>query len=247
MDIELLVLVVSFFAIALIYASVGFGGGSSYLALLGVIGVHIDVLRPAALICNIVVVGGGTLIFWRSGAIEVKRVWPFLCASMPLAFVGGLWKIQDAESFFILLSICLIIASILLWIQPAHREHGGFDNRLTNAALGGSIGFLSGLIGIGGGIFLSPILHLLNWGEARRISALASVFILLNSLSGLAGQIVQAGDLNWKFIAPLVVAVFMGGQIGSRLGAKTFNPLHIKRITSVVIFAAAMKILADNL
>ena len=247
MDIELPVLVVSFFTIALIYSSVGFGGGSSYLALLGVLGVHIDIIRPAALLCNIVVVSGGTFIFWRSGAIDIKKSLPFLCASVPLAFAGGLWRIENASFFFALLGICLIIASVLLWIQPVPSERHRFDKPLLNAGLGGSIGFLSGLIGIGGGIFLSPLLHLLNWGEARKISALASFFILLNSASALAGQIVQTGNLNWNFIAPLLIAVFAGGQIGSRLGARTFNPLYIKRITSIVIFAAAIKILRDNL
>lgn len=246
MDTQLIILVAAFFFIAMIYSSVGFGGGSSYLALLGVMGVHLDILRPAALLCNIVVVTGGTYIFWRSGAIDFRKSWPFLCASIPLAFLGGLWQIHDARFFFIILGSSLIVASVLLWIQPAPRREGHFTNPVMNAGLGGSIGFLSGFIGIGGGIFLSPVLHLLNWAEPRKISALASLFILANSISGLAGQITQTGTLNWQFIAPLLVAVLAGGQIGSRMGARRFNPLHIKRITALVIFAAAVKILMDN-
>ncbi|HEU5145500.1 MAG TPA: sulfite exporter TauE/SafE family protein [Chryseosolibacter sp.] len=247
MHTELVILVVAFFFIAMIYSSVGFGGGSSYLALLGVMGVHFDVLRPAALLCNIVVVTGGTYIFWRSGAIDFKKSWPFLCASIPLAFLGGLWQIEDARFFFILLGSSLIVASVLLWIQPEPRRKAHFTNPLLNASLGGAIGFLSGFIGIGGGIFLSPVLHLMKWAEPRKISALASLFILANSISGLAGQVTQAGGLNWQFIAPLLVAVLIGGQIGSRMGARKFNPLYIKRITAIVIFAAAVKILIDNL
>src|SRR5690606_33011526 len=122
-----------------------------------------------------------------------------------------------------------------------------FKTPLLNAGLGGSIGFLSGFVGIGGGIFLSPVLHLLNWDEPRKISALASLFILVNSVSGLAGQVAATRDIAWEFIVPLLAAVLAGGQIGSRLGARAFNPMYIKRITSVVIFAAALKILYDHL
>ena len=247
MDIELVILTASFFLIAMIYSSVGFGGGSSYLALLGVMGIHFEIIRPAALLCNIIVVSGGTYIFWRSGAIDVKKSWPFLCASIPLAFAGGFWQIEDARFFFVLLGMSLIVASALLWIQPAPQEGHQFRNPVLNAGLGGGIGFLSGLIGIGGGIFLSPILHLLSWAEPKKISALASLFILVNSISGLAGQLTQTGGFDWTFITPLLVAVFLGGQVGSRLGARTFNPIYIKRITALVIFVAAIKILRDNL
>ncbi|MEX2235197.1 MAG: sulfite exporter TauE/SafE family protein [Cyclobacteriaceae bacterium] len=247
MDTDLTILVSCFFIIALIYSSVGFGGGSSYLALLAVMGLDIDIIRPAALMCNIIVVSGGTYIFWRSGALDLKKSWPFLCASIPFAFIGGLWTIEDATFFFILLGICLIIASFLLWIQSVPRERYHFNNPFLNATLGGGIGFLSGMVSIGGGIFLSPILHLLNWGEAKKISALASLFILVNSISGLAGQVTRTQEIDWRVIGPLLVAVFIGGQIGSRLGARKFDPLYIKRITSLVIFIAAIKILKDHL
>jgi uncharacterized protein len=247
MDTNLFILAACFFIIATIYSSVGFGGGSSYLALLAVMDVHFETIRPAALLCNIIVVSGGTYIFWKSGALDLKKSWPFLCASIPLAFIGGWWKIENAAFFFILLGICLIVAAALLWAQPAPRKDYEFKNPLLNAALGGGIGFLSGLVGIGGGIFLAPILHLLNWAEAKKISALASLFILVNSISGLAGQVTRTQQIDWKFITPLLLAVFIGGQIGSRLGARKFNPVYIKRITSLVIFAAAIKILNDHL
>ena len=247
MDTELVILVLCFFLIALIYSSVGFGGGSSYLALLAVMGVHFELIRPTALLCNIVVVCGGTYVFWRAGAIDFRRTWPFICTSIPLAFVGGLWKIEDAGFFFIVLGICLLVAAILLWINPTASKGNGYASPLLNAGLGGAIGFLSGFVGIGGGIFLSPALHLLNWGEAKKISAMASLFILVNSISGLAGQFAAAHAVPLYFIAPLLGAVLLGGQIGSRLGARKFDPVYIKRITSVVIFAAALKILYDHL
>lgn len=247
MDTQLLILFLCFFSIALIYSSVGFGGGSSYLALLAVMGIHFDIIRPAALLCNIIVVCGGTFIFWQSGALDIKKSWAFLATSIPLAFIGGYWRIEDASVFFTLLGICLIVASILLWVQPPPTTKSHFTSAPLNAALGGGIGFLSGFVGIGGGIFLAPILHLIGWGEARKISALASLFILANSISGLAGQLTRTELIAWKFIAPLLLAVFVGGQIGSRLGARKFDPMVIKRITSAVIFLAAVKILADQL
>jgi uncharacterized protein len=248
MDAPLLILVACFFVIAIIYSSVGFGGGSSYLALLAVIGVHFEIIRPAALLCNIIVVSGGTYIFWKSGLFDAKKSWPFLCLSIPMAFVGGMWPIKEASFFFILLGMSLVVASILLWIQtPPQTNNKFFTSPALNAALGGVIGLLSGLVGIGGGIFLSPVLHLLNWDEPKKISALASAFILVNSVSGLAGQLTRSQHIDWRFIAPLLGAVFLGGQIGSRLGARKFNPLYIKRITSIVIFIAAIKILTDYL
>ncbi|HEX8039153.1 MAG TPA: sulfite exporter TauE/SafE family protein [Chryseosolibacter sp.] len=247
MDSNLVILISCFFLIAVIYSSVGFGGGSSYLALLAVMGVHFEILRPTALLCNIIVVTGGTFIFWRAGALDLKKCLPFLIASVPMAFVGGLWKIDDVDLFFILLAICLIFASVLLWIQPPPKKGRKIDHLLLNAGLGAGIGFLSGLVSIGGGIFLSPILHLLHWDEPKKVSALASLFILVNSISGLAGQLTRSFTLDWKFVAPLLVAVFLGGQIGSRMGARKFDPANIKRITALLILAAGIKILRDHL
>ena len=240
------VLLSCFFVIAIIYSSVGFGGGSSYLALLAVAGVAPEVFRPAALMCNIVVVTGGAIIFYRSGGLDLKRAWPFLAASVPMAFLGGLWKISD-HAFFILLGASLVLASVFLWIQPEKLGSVKSSNQPLNIALGGGIGLLSGLVSIGGGIFLSPALHLMRWDKAKKISGLASVFILVNSISGLAGQFARAGSFDYQFILPLLAAVFLGGQIGSRLGARTFNPVHIKRITAVLILAAGLNILRDHL
>jgi uncharacterized membrane protein YfcA len=235
----------------MIYASVGFGGGSSYLALLSqpMFMMLPEVIRPTALLCNILVVTGGSIIFYKEGKISIKEVWPFLAASIPLAFLGGLWKIKNDADFFLVLGITLVVASVFLWIQPEKmRDHEKRFNILPfNMLLGGSIGFLSGLVSIGGGIFLSPLLHFIKWSETRKISALASVFILVNSISGLAGQVRSGMTLiRWDFILPLLFAVFAGGQIGSRLGARKFNPLYIKRITAVLILLAAINILKDH-
>jgi uncharacterized membrane protein YfcA len=242
-------LVVSFFLIALVYSSVGFGGGTSYLAILAVAGVSFELLRPTALLCNIVVVTSGSFIFYREGLFDMKKNWPFLLASVPLAFLGGYWLMKQ-DTFFVILGVTLIVASITLWFQNSFQSKGSpaiaSDNRAVQFSLGGGIGFLSGVVSIGGGIFLSPILHLLRWDGAKKISALASMFILVNSISGLGGQLAQKSVIDWSFVAPLLASVFVGGQIGSRLGAKRFNEVYIKRITAVLIFIVAFKVLQDH-
>jgi uncharacterized protein len=246
MDSNFIILIISFFVIALIYSSVGFGGGSSYLALMAVMGVHYETIRPTALLCNIIVVTGGIIIFFRETKLSFKKCLPFIVTSVPLAFIGGYWKISES-AFFIILGFSLIVASLLLWVQPGNVDEQKPDKPILNGIVGGGVGLLSGLVGIGGGIFLAPLVHLMKWDEARKISALASLFIGVNSISGLGGQLLRTPDLDWPFILPLLLAVLGGGQIGSRLGAKKFNPVYIKRITALLILLAGINILKDNL
>ena len=251
MDPNLILLVAGFFTIALIYSSVGFGGGSSYLALLGqsMFALSQAEIKSTALFCNIIVVIGGTIIFYREGKISFKEFWPYLALSVPMAYIGGFWKLQD-QTFYILLGATLVMAAILLWLQPEKMDRKKNlipEITSTKIALGGAIGFLSGLVSIGGGIFLSPVLHFFRWMDAKKISALASVFILVNSIGGLAGQFHRGiPALDWTFLIPVLFAVLLGGQIGSRLGAKKFNPLYIKRITAIVILVAGLNILKDH-
>lgn len=251
MDWNTALLAICFFFVASIYSSVGFGGGSSYLALLAlpVFSLLPGEIRPIALMCNIIVVTSGSVIFYREGKIVFKEIWPFLIFSLPMAYLGGFWKLGH-QTFFIVLGVTLIIASLFLWIQPEEftSKQKQKNSLSLNILLGGGIGFLSGLVSIGGGIFLSPVLHLMRWSEPKKISALASLFILVNSISGLAGQFAHGiPPIRPLFVGALMVAVFLGGQVGSRLGAKKFNALYIKRITSLLILVAGIFILKEHL
>lgn len=246
---QLTILIALFFFIALVYSSVGFGGGSSYLALLALTGISFQYIRSVSLLCNIIVVFGSCYIFFKSGHLNVKRAWPIIISSIPMAFIGGQWPIKQT-SFFLLLGITLVLASCILWIQSPKEDqllNSRFDNTPFKMILGGGLGFLSGLVGIGGGIFLSPMLHFMRWDKAHQISALASLFILVNSISGLIGYVQQRTAIPWNLALPLMVAVFIGGQLGARMGATRLNPRYVKRITAFVIFVAGIKILADNL
>ncbi len=150
-----------FLSVAFVYASVGFGGGSSYLAILTLYSFQFQEMRLIALLCNIIVVTGGTIIYIRKKQVDWKKVIPLVVISVPMAFVGALIKL-DQDTFFIILGCCLIAAAVLLWIRnrvAADKEAVGYKpHYLRDAAIGGVIGFLSGMVGIGGGIFLAPIL-----------------------------------------------------------------------------------------
>jgi len=243
--------VLLFFLVAILYASVGFGGGSSYLALLALTGLAYIQFRAIALLCNIVVVSGGTYIFAKNGHYNWKKVIPLVVLSIPFAFLGGYLKISETL-FFILLGITLILAALFMWLSKylvsKEKESTKITTKLKDGAVGGLIGFISGMVGIGGGIFLAPFLHLTNWDTPKRIAATASFFILVNSLAGLIGQF-QNPDFyfepNIAFL--LMITVFFGGQIGSRLSATKISPFIIKRLTAILIAFVGIRILLKYL
>ncbi|WP_162052525.1 sulfite exporter TauE/SafE family protein [Pontibacter pamirensis] len=245
-------LMLFFFVIAFVYASVGFGGGSSYLAILALYGLPFKELRLIALLCNVVVVTGGTILFIKNKQVNWRKIVPLAIASIPMAFAGAMLRIEQ-HTFYVLLGCSLLTAAALLWFRKRPQEtHESKKQRNTSyardGALGGSIGFLSGMIGIGGGIFLSPLLNLSGWDTPKRIAATASVFILVNSISGIAGQLTQLpSTLNYSLILFLCVAVFAGGQLGSRMAIKKFNPLVIRRMTAILIFVAGIEVLYKHL
>lgn len=239
-----------FFTIALIYASVGFGGGSSYLAVLALYEIPFKEMRLIALICNVIVVTGGTIIFIRNKEVNWKKIIPLVVLSVPMAFMGAAIKLSQ-HVFFLVLGITLIIASVLLWMQTKNgviRAEAKPAVIWKDAAAGGFIGFLSGMVGIGGGIFLSPLLNLTHWDTPKKIAATASLFILVNSLSGITGQLSQLPThINFTRIGLLSVAVFAGGQIGSRIGAVKFPQLIVRRVTAVLVLFAGLEVLIKHL
>jgi uncharacterized membrane protein YfcA len=166
-----------FLLISFVYASVGFGGGSSYLAVLTFYAFPFQEMKLTALICNIIVVTGGTAIFIRHKQVDWKKVIPLVIISVPMAFLGARLKLSE-DTFFIILGCSLLVASILLWIKTRQLQEAGFapseNNYVKDASIGGGIGLLSGMVGIGGGIFLSPILNLMKWDTPKKIAATAS-------------------------------------------------------------------------
>lgn len=240
------VLAAAFFLTALLYASVGFGGGSTYIALLVLAGVSAHLVPVIAPICNIVVVTGGTIRFARAGLVPWRRVLPLVIVSAPLAYLGGLTPIKQA-TFIALLGTSLFVAGLLLVFR---RTRASEDVRQTttivDAGLGGAVGYLSGLVGIGGGIFLSPLQHLMRWANPRQIAATASVFILVNSLAGLAGQLTKLGTSGLTSLIqfwPLLLAVLVGGQIGTHAGIRLFSEPAVRRATGVLILYVSGQLL----
>lgn len=235
---------------ALLYAMVGFGGGSTYNALLVLAEVDYRLLPSIALVCNLIVVSGGAWRYARAGHLDARFVAPFVLLSMPMAWLGGRLPI-GREAFVLLLGLALLAAGLLMLFErreanaaPPRRTPGQFALAL---ALGAGIGLLSGLVGIGGGIFLAPLLHTLRLATPKAIAATASVFILLNSLAGLAGQATKLGGVDHvgELLAwwPLFLAVLAGGQLGSWLGAGRFSERTVKRLTAVLVLYVAGRLL----
>ena len=241
MGAELIYLVPIFFLIAMIYSSAGFGGGSSYLAVLSLFSFEFTAIRMIALLCNIAVASGSVWIFYRKGFLNFRKILPILLLSMPFAYLGGSMKINQ-KFFYVLLGLTLLVAAIMMLISKNERT---VDlPRYSNAIIGGGIGFLSGLIGIGGGIFLSPLLYLSRWAEAKTIAATTAAFILINSISGLTGQVITNGfQIDFSTAVVLILSVIFGGQIGARFTAGKVNPKIVRRITSVIILLVAIRIL----
>jgi uncharacterized membrane protein YfcA len=239
-------LFVAFFLAALLYASVGFGGGSTYIALLVFAGISAPLVPVVAPLCNIVVVTGGTIRFARAGMVHWRRVLPLVMASAPLAYLGGLTPIKQA-TFLALLAVSLFVAGLLLVFQPTRvATNVRQTTTIGDAALGGAVGFLSGIVGIGGGIFLAPLQHLMRWANPRQIAATASVFILVNSLAGLAGQLTKRGITGLVSLVdfwPLLLAVFIGGQVGSHAGIRLFSEPAVRRATGILILYVSGQLL----
>jgi uncharacterized membrane protein YfcA len=235
-----------FFIVAILYSSVGFGGGSSYLAILALTGIVFTQVRATALLCNIVVVSGNVFLFYHQKKINWKKILPLILFSIPLAYLGGYLKISQ-QFFFILLGFTLLFAAITMWVSKriiSSDEKNSNSKPLRNSVFGGVTGFISGMVGIGGGIFLAPLLHLTNWDTPKKIAATASFFILVNSIAGLLGQYSNPDFIiDWNLTSILLVTVFIGGQIGSRISNHYFTPIQLKKATAILIAFVSIRVL----
>jgi uncharacterized protein len=245
----LIYLALAFLLVAFLYASVGFGGGSTYTALLIESGLDWELVPPVSLMCNIVVVAGGVYHFARAGHIDLRFATPLIVSSVPAAFFGGYLRLSETV-FLLVLGFALFVAGALLVLDRSFREDRPPARRKavgSSLALGALLGGLAGVTGIGGGIYLAPVLHLFRLASARTVAATCSLFILVNSLSGLAGQMSKLGSaaeplLRGTYLA-LPIAVFVGGQLGSRAAAKWLPVSPIRRLTGAVIVLVALRIL----
>ena len=241
----MIILSILFFVTAILYSSVGFGGGSTYLALLFIWGVPYFIFPLIALVCNIVVVSGNCFNYIRAGNLNLKLLVPYLIGSIPLAFIGGSLPIEK-KIFEILLFIVLAVAGILLLFNFKSYEDKEENYRkvplVISVLVGGILGFVSGVVGIGGGIFLSPILFLIKAGRPKHIVTSASLFILINSLSGIIGQLTKNTVLseiqNYWF---LLLAVLIGGQVGNFLNLKIFPTRVLALVTSCLVLFVAIR------
>ena len=240
----MIILSILFFVTAILYSSVGFGGGSTYLALFLIWDVPYYIFPIMALFCNMIVVSGNCFNYIKAGNHNLKLLIPYLIGSIPLAFIGGSLQIEK-DFFEILLFIILTLAGFLLLFKFRSYEDNNETYRnipkIISIIIGGILGFISGVVGIGGGIFLSPILFLIKAGKPKHIVTTASIFILINSISGISGQLTKDLVLteiqNYWF---LFLAVFVGGQIGNHLNLKIFPARILALVTAVlVIFVAA--------
>lgn len=237
----------AFFGTALLYASAGFGGGSTYNALLSLAGFNFALLPIVSLACNIVVVSGGTIRFARAGEMPWKGALTLSLIAAPLAFLGGLTPIRE-ETFLLLLGLSLVAAGLALFL-PRAPELEAEPARLARfmPVAAAPLGYLAGLVGIGGGIFLAPLLHLSRWNRARRIAATASLFILINSAAGLAGQLAKNGPERFAEALggalPLLVAVVLGGQLGSVLALRFLPERLIRWLTAGLTIYAGGRLL----
>jgi|SRR3989338_1450676 len=235
-----------FFVTAWVYASAGLGGGSTYLALLFLFQFPYTEIPKVALLCNLVVVSGGLYHYIRTKNLSLSLVLPFCVTSIPFSYLGGRMVIPK-EYFLALLGFSLLIAGLRMFFSQSliSKERNVEKQKIwwMGLPVGAGLGFLSGLVGIGGGIFLAPLLYFMGWGSPKQIAASSSFFIFVNSLFGLMGQWTkEAAFMETSGFLFLLLAVFLGGQVGSRLSVGKLSPFVLQRITSLLILAAAGRI-----
>ena len=241
----MIILSILFFLTAILYSSVGFGGGSTYLALLLIWDIPYYIFPIIALICNIIVVSGNSFNYIRAGNYNIKLLIPFLIGSIPFAFIGGTLVIKK-DIFEILLFLVLSIAGLLILIKNNSYDDKNLMikkiNILISLSIGSLLGIISGIVGIGGGIFLSPILFLLKAEKPKIIATTASLFILINSISGILGQLTKVAIMNEiTGYLLLFLSVFIGGLVGNFINLKILSSRKLAVITSLLVIFVALR------
>lgn len=230
------------FIVAFLYASVGHGGASGYLALMAIFAVSPAIMKPTALLLNLFVSSTSFIQFYRGGHFKWKLFWPFAAASIPLSFVGGTMAIESAVYKKVLGILLLIPVFRFFFFKNTDPKEFRSSNIPLSLFVGGVIGLLSGMIGIGGGIILSPVLLLLKWTDQKQTAAISAAFIFVNSVAGLGGQLVKGFQFNQEMFAYVAVA-FAGGICGAYFGALKFPQTVLKNVLAGVLALAAYKLL----
>ncbi len=230
-------------AAALLYASVGHGGASAYLAVMALVGVAPEVMKPTALVLNLLVAGLATADFYRAGSFSWPLFWPFALASVPLAFVGGAISLP-VTYYKKVLGLVLLFAAVRLLVSRQQELERPIKRPTLPVALlaGAGIGLLSGLTGVGGGIFLSPLLLIAGWADARKTSGVSAPFIFVNSAAGLLGHFASVAYVPTE-AAYWGVAAICGGIIGAHLGSRRLSALWLRRLLGLVLVLAGCKML----
>jgi len=238
---QLLILAIGVLAVAFLYSAVGHAGASGYIAMMSLLSLAPEVIKPTALTLNILVALIGTWQFWRAGYFSWRLFWPFALLAVPMAFVGGYLNLP-AKVFKVLVGLVLLYSALrFLMPAPAEREPKE-PPRAVALASGGFIGLLAGFTGTGGGIFLTPLLLLAGWARVKTAAAVSALFILCNSIAGLAGNIGSTKQFP-TFALVLVAAAAIGGTAGSYMGSRRFDPAVIKKLLAVVLVIAGAKLI----
>lgn len=235
------ILTAAVFVVAILYSSVGHAGASGYIAVMSLLSVAPAEIKPIALTLNILVASIGTLQFWRAGHFSWSLFWPFSLLAVPFAFIGGYLNLPS-QIFKILIGIILLVSAIQFVVRPPAESEPRPPPRLVALGAGGLLGLLSGLTGTGGGIFLTPLLIFMHWARTKSAAAVSALFILFNSASGLAGNFSATKSFP-AFAWALVIAVVIGGTIGSHFGSQRLPHMTIKRLLAVVLTIAGFKLI----
>jgi len=233
-------LVILAFGVAFLYASVGFGGGSGYLAVMSLFAISTHLIASTALSLNILAASVAFLIYWQSGYFEPSLLWPFLLTSLPAAFLGGYIQLPDRLYLIILYAALTYVGlQLLFWRQPTEQQPRRYS-WLAILSSGFLIGLLSGLVGLGGGIFLSPLIVLAGWGTPKQAAASSAGFIVVNSVSGLLGRIIGGNFAFGLLGATLLPVGFVGALLGSRLGARYLSSAFLRRVLGIILLLTVL-------